>query len=46
VTLVQTLQEGYFGKLDEKQREILGRIMKKAEYLLMPGIICVGLLTV
>ncbi len=33
VTLVQTMVDGYYGKMDEKQREILGRILKKAEYL-------------
>ncbi len=33
VTLVQTLVEGYYGKMDEKQRDILDRILKKAEYL-------------
>ncbi|HPG49626.1 MAG TPA: GAF domain-containing sensor histidine kinase [Spirochaetota bacterium] len=33
VTLVTTLSEGYYGKMDEKQREILSRIVKKAEYL-------------
>lgn len=33
VTLVQTLADGYYGKMDDKQREILGRILKKAEYL-------------
>ncbi len=33
VTLVTTLVEGYYGKMDEKQREILKRIVKKAEYL-------------
>jgi signal transduction histidine kinase len=33
VTLVQTMQEGYYGKMDEKQRDILDRILKKAEYL-------------
>jgi signal transduction histidine kinase len=33
VTLVQTMVNGYYGKMDEKQREILDRILKKAEYL-------------
>jgi signal transduction histidine kinase len=33
VTLVTTLSEGYYGKMDEKQREILKRIVNKAEYL-------------
>ena len=33
VTLVTTLAEGYYGKVDDKQREILERIVKKAEYL-------------
>ena len=33
ITLTQTLAEGYYGKLDERQREILQRIIKKAEYL-------------
>jgi signal transduction histidine kinase len=33
VTLVTTLTEGYYGKVDEKQQEILQRIVKKAEYL-------------
>lgn len=33
VTLVKTLSEGYYGKMDEKQRDILNRIVKKAEYL-------------
>jgi signal transduction histidine kinase len=33
VTLVTTLSEGYYGKVDEKQQEILHRIVKKAEYL-------------
>jgi signal transduction histidine kinase len=33
ITLTQTLSEGYFGKIDEQQRKILHRIIKKAEYL-------------
>jgi signal transduction histidine kinase len=33
ITLAQTLSEGYYGKLDDRQREILQRIIKKAEYL-------------
>ena len=33
ITLTQTLSEGYFGKIDEQQRTILHRIIKKAEYL-------------
>lgn len=33
VTLVTALAGGYYGRMDEKQREILARIVKKAEYL-------------
>lgn len=33
MTMVQTLGEGYYGKMDERQRDILDRILKKAEYL-------------
>jgi signal transduction histidine kinase len=33
VTLVTTLAEGYYGKMDDKQQEILKRIVNKAEYL-------------
>ncbi|TFH43011.1 MAG: HAMP domain-containing histidine kinase, partial [Chrysiogenales bacterium] len=33
ITLVRTLADGYYGKLEEKQREILERVVNKAEYL-------------
>jgi signal transduction histidine kinase len=33
ITLGRTMADGYYGKVDEKQRDILGRIIKKAEYL-------------
>ncbi|MBN2158536.1 MAG: GAF domain-containing sensor histidine kinase [Spirochaetes bacterium] len=33
VTLIRTLADGYYGKMDEKQREILMRVVQKAEYL-------------
>jgi signal transduction histidine kinase len=33
ITLTQTLAEGYYGKIGEKQQEILRRIIKKGEYL-------------
>jgi signal transduction histidine kinase len=33
ITLTQTLAEGYYGKLEERQRDILQRVIKKAEYL-------------
>jgi signal transduction histidine kinase len=33
ITLGRTMADGYYGKIDEKQRDILTRIIKKAEYL-------------
>lgn len=33
VTLTQTLVEGYYGRLEDRQREILERILVKVEYL-------------
>ena len=33
ITLGRTLLDGYYGKIDEKQRDILSRILKKGEYL-------------
>jgi signal transduction histidine kinase len=33
ITLTQTLSDGYYGKLDDRQREIIQRVIKKAEYL-------------
>ncbi len=33
ITLGKTLASGYFGKLDEKPRQIVERMIKKAEYL-------------
>ncbi len=33
ITLGRTMVEGYYGRIDEKQRDILGRMIKKAEYL-------------
>jgi len=32
ITLGRTMADGYYGKIDEKQRDILTRIIKKAEY--------------
>ncbi len=33
ITLGKTLSSGYFGKIEDKQKEIVDRIIKKAEYL-------------
>ncbi len=33
ITLTETLSEGYYGRLEDRQREILGKILVKAEYL-------------
>ncbi len=33
ITLVRTLADGYYGPLGDKQREILERVVNKAEYL-------------
>ena len=33
ITLTQTLADGYYGKLDDRQRKIIQRVIKKAEYL-------------
>ncbi len=33
ITLGKTLSNGYFGKIDDRQKEIVDRMIKKAEYL-------------
>ena len=33
ITQIQTMAEGYYGKLETQQREVLDRVIKKAEYL-------------
>ncbi|OHD68094.1 MAG: hypothetical protein A2W19_01730 [Spirochaetes bacterium RBG_16_49_21] len=33
ITLTRTMADGYYGKMEKKQREILGRVIKNAEYL-------------
>jgi signal transduction histidine kinase len=33
ITMARTVVEGYYGKMEEKQRDVLKRVIKKAEYL-------------
>jgi signal transduction histidine kinase len=33
ITMGRTMAEGYYGRIEEKQRDILDRVIKKAEYL-------------
>ncbi len=33
ITLARTMADGYYGKMEESQRDILKRVIKKAEYL-------------
>jgi signal transduction histidine kinase len=33
ITLMRTMSDGYYGQIDEKQRDVVRRVIKKAEYL-------------